>query len=43
MLREKGIGEGRLSSNMGRITKLKMKSVEDEIAEEVSSGEEDHL
>lgn len=28
---------------VGRMTKLKMKSVEDEIEEELSSGEEDRL
>jgi hypothetical protein len=28
---------------VGRMTKLKMKSVEDEIEEEMSSGEEDRL
>jgi len=30
-----------ISSNVGRLTKLKMKSVEDEIEEELSSGEDE--
>ncbi len=32
-----------IGGNVGRMTKLKMKSVEDEIEEEMSSGEEENL